>query len=318
MKFIYENFDTHIRRTCAIDKRYSSLGIKAFRGPISQDDRQRITVILNKTREIPADVLERFPKLRQIIVLGSEDWMVPAAISERVSVRTLEADRGVDVAELAIGLMITGLKYGKQSHRARVRALIARALSRPAEEISRSGHNWTQIRTKSIYGKKVGILGYGLIGRQIHRRLAGFSCEVQYHHRTRYTAEIEKRAGLQYSELPQLFTSSDVVFIQLPLTETTRNLVNHDILASANPRLVLVNCGRAAVVDKGALYRRLARRKMHFYAADVFWREPMPFFDRFRLLNNCYLTPHLAESLETPLPNIMDLAIEELRDERDY
>ena len=264
----------------------------------------QVTVIVNKTREIGERELRRFPALRGILVAGTEDWMVSfERRGSAVRVATMETDRGVDVAEHAVALMLVGLKrlhrLPRLDRRAPLRALRRVFFPRPATETT-GAQNWAGVVTEAAYGKRVGILGYGLIGREIHKRLAGFGTTVHYHCSTPYSHAIEEHISATYLPLAEMVHGCDIVFVQLPLTERTSGLIGADVLSDCKPGLMLVNCGRAGVIDPDALYTALRTGRVAYYGADVFWREPRPLLDRFRWLRSCYVTPHMAGSLAVP------------------
>ena len=142
-----------------------------------------------------------------------------------------------------------------------------------------------------------------MIGHQIQQRLKAFGADVFYNHSTRLSALIEKQLDIQFLDREQLFQDCDIIFVQLPLTTATENLITHKELAVAQPHLVLINCGRAAVINKAALSHALRSQQIGFYGADVFWREPMPLWDRFRVMRNVCITPHLSESVTDRIPH---------------
>jgi lactate dehydrogenase-like 2-hydroxyacid dehydrogenase len=184
-------------------------------------------------------------------------------------------------------------------HAAPLRALWRLLSPRPATETT-GAQNWTGVVTEAAYGKRVGILGYGLIGREIHKRLAGFGTTVHYHRATPYSRAVEERIGATYLPLAEMIRACDIVFVQLPLTERTSGLIGRDLLRDCKPGLLLVNCGRAGVIESDALYTALRAGRVAYYGADVFWHEPRPLLDRFRWLRSCYVTPHMAGSLAVP------------------
>ena len=223
-----------------------------------------------------------------------------------IKIQAADTDRGTDVAEVATLLMLIGLK--RLTERSRWHALRSpkrfyRQLMAPLASETIGGHNWTGASTLTAYRKRVGIVGYGLIGHQIHRRLEAFGAQVFYHHTRRFSHIIEERLGMQFLELPAMFRQCDIIFVQLPLTSTTQGLIGSPELTLAKSNLVLVNCGRAAVINKRALFQALKKKRVAFYGADVFWREPMPLWDRFRFMRNVYVTPHFSESEAGRVPH---------------
>ena len=279
---------------------------------LSAGDEPRVRIIVNKTREVSANTLEAFPHLKGICLNTTDRWMLTFDDGHpNITVHTVDTDRGTDVAEVALLLMLTGLKTltGRSRwHAFRSPTRFYRQLAAPVASETVGAHNWTGTSTRTAYRKKVGIVGYGLIGHQIQRHLKAFGAHVFYNHSTRFSALIEKRLDIQFLEREQLFRECDIIFVQLPLTAATENLIADKELAVAQPHLVLINCGRAAVINKAALSHALRTQQIAYYGADVFWREPMPLWDRFRVMRNVCITPHLSESVTDRIPHDRHIA----------
>lgn len=278
-----------------------------FTDTLSAGDEPRVRIIVNKTRELSANTLATFPHLAGICLNTTDQWMLSFdENTSPITVQTVDTDRGTDVAEVAVLLMLTGLKTlaaGARWHAFRSPTRFYRQLVAPTANETVGAHNWTGTSTLTAYRKKVGIIGYGLIGHQIHRRIKAFGADVFYNHPQRFSATIEQRLKIQFLDRKQLFQECDIIFVQLPLTATTEDLITNDELALARPHLVLINCGRAAVINKAAVSRALRTKCIAFYGADVFWREPMPLWDPFRLMQNVCITPHVSESVTGSIPH---------------
>jgi phosphoglycerate dehydrogenase-like enzyme len=228
----------------------------------------------------------------------SEDW--PATFDRSqypVLIRTADTNRGTEVAELALAHVLVGLKRLRQIPKVgSLRSFVRTLLPRTAGEAV-GAHNWMRMKTGTLYRKTVGIVGYGLIGHEIRRRLSGFGCEVDYFHSHRFSPVIESQLSITWSALEELFARADVVIVQLPLNDRTTACIDSAILRRARPGLVLVNCGRAGVIDRQALEQWLRFDRTAYYGADVFWKEPTPAWDRLRFRRNVFITPHMAESV---------------------
>jgi phosphoglycerate dehydrogenase-like enzyme len=279
---------------------------------LGAEDLRRVNWIVTKTRYIDDAFVSRFPNLSGIVVMSTETWMIHLKDARHVKVATIREDRGYEVAEHALMLLLAGLKRLTSTNVLRRRmspgALLSFLSSSTATE-TRGAHNWSDSVSGTIYRKNVGIVGYGLIGREIHRRLAGFGASISYFNRTRYPRAVEQTLGMTYLTLQKLFGCCDAILVQLPLSRDTKNLISGEILEAAKPNLVLVNCGRAGVIVEDALYGLLKRNGIAFYATDVFWREPISYFDRFRRLRNFLLTPHMAESLPDRKHDLFEQAV---------
>lgn len=311
MAIVFQNFYTNPSRIDEALQVYADHGLTMIDNPGDNDSR-RADWIVNKTRYVDDDFVREFHGLRGIVVLGTEPWMVDVSESRGITIEVIDEDRGYEVAEHALALLLAGLKRLPRASVLRrnlsLGGLRSFFVAPPASE-THGAHNWSGMVTDTLYRKNVGIVGYGLIGREIHKRLSGFGANVLYHHRTRYPETIERRLNMAFATLEDLFAACDAIFVQLPLSAGNVRLISADVLEKAKPNLVLVNCGRAAVIDEDALFRILRRNEIAFYATDVFWREPISFFDRFRRLDNCLITPHMAESLPGRQHNLLHQAV---------
>jgi lactate dehydrogenase-like 2-hydroxyacid dehydrogenase len=279
---------------------------------LGAEDLRRVNWIVTKTRYIDDTFVNQFPNLCGIVVMSTETWMIHLRDARHVKVATVCEDRGYEVAEHALMLLLAGIKRLTTTNILRrpvSRGALLSFLSSSAATETRGAHNWSEVVSGTIYRKNVGIVGYGLIGREIHRRLAGFGASIFYFHRTRYPRAVEQTLGMTYLPLQELFGCCDAILVQLPLSPDTENLISGEILESAKPSLVLVNCGRAAVIAEDAIYGVLKNNGIAFYATDVFWREPITYFDRFRRLRNFLLTPHMAESLPQRKHDLIEQAV---------
>src|SRR3712207_6029051 len=97
-----------------------------------------------------------------------------------------------------------------------------------------------QLRGVDVWGKRLGILGLGRIGRAVARRARGFGMEILYHNRSR-NEDAEQELGARYLELQDLFGESDFISIHTPLTDETRHLIGAEELERMKPTSVLVN-----------------------------------------------------------------------------
>ena len=296
---VYFNYEIHPRRWERLNTRLASLGSEfEFKRELTDDESRHVSMVVSKTRELDDAELSRFPALRALLLWTTEDW--PATFDRSrfpVTVRTAEISRGTEVAELALAHALVGLKRLRQIPRVGSLRSFARTLFPRTAGEAVGAHNWMRMKTGTLYRKTVGIVGYGLIGHEIRRRLCGFDCDVVYFHSRRYSGTIESRLRIDWRPLDEVFARSDVVIVQLPLNERTAGCVDSTVFRRARPGLVLVNCGRAGVIERRSLERWLRFDRSAYYGADVFWQEPMPFWDRMRFRRNVFITPHMAESV---------------------
>ena len=150
-----------------------------------------------------------------------------------------------------------------------------------------------------ILRKTVGIIGYGRIGREVATRAVGFGCKVIAANRSPITHKGDAIEVYPLAEVDRLLPRSDVVLIAAGLGPETRGLINARRLALMKPTALLINIGRAAIVDEEALYQALSSNRLGGAALDVWWQHWSPEHpDRrpsrypFHELSNVLMTPH--------------------------
>jgi glyoxylate reductase len=171
-----------------------------------------------------------------------------------------------------------------------------------AERLLRSG-GWEawgpmQLTGPDVWGKKLGIVGFGRIGQAVARRARGFDMEVLYHDQYR-NESAEKATGVRYVELDELLRTCDFISVHTPLTDETHHLIGTTELGRMKPEAVIVNTSRGPVVDEAALADALAEGRIFAAGLDVYENEP-EVHPKLLELENVVLAPHIGSaSVET-------------------
>jgi glyoxylate reductase len=178
---------------------------------------------------------------------------------------------------------------------------VARRLSE-GEQLARSGNwkgwNLDQLVGADIWGKTLGLVGFGRIGRAVARRALGFHMKVIYTDAVKAPDEVEKSLNAQFREMNSLLAESDFISLHVPLMPETRGLFDAPKFYRMKPTAFLINTSRGPVVEEAALVAALEAGKIAGAALDVYENEPFihPGLKR----PNVVLAPHLASaSLET-------------------
>jgi phosphoglycerate dehydrogenase-like enzyme len=189
--------------------------------------------------------------------------------------------------------------------------------------------NWNRINneipneispfSKGIYGSNIGIVGFGAIGKNIHKLLAGFECNFKIFSKNKKTDNLANTSFYSIDEFLQELYQIDFVFICIPLTNETKNLVNESFLGAMNKDSILINISRGEVINENDLYFSLYNKKIGFAGIDTWYNypskentSPYPSIkNNFHLLNNVILSPHRAGYAESGLFHLDD-AIENL------
>ena len=150
-----------------------------------------------------------------------------------------------------------------------------------------------------MYGKTLGVVGCGEIGRSVARRASGFNMRVLYHQRNRLQQEEEKQLNAEFVSLDKLLRESDFVTLHVPLTEETEYMIGNDEIALMKKTAYLIHTARGKVIDDYALVAALKEGRLAGAALDVYEEEPA-LTEGMTELDNLLLLPHIGSaSFET-------------------
>jgi len=170
------------------------------------------------------------------------------------------------------------------------------------DRLARSGAWWQwnldQLCGTDVWGKTLGIIGFGRIGRAVARRAAGFRMRVIYNSTTRAPADLERELNAEYLPRDQVLEQADFLSLHVPLRAETRGLIGPAELAKMKRAAFLINTTRGPVVQEAALVAALEQGTIAGAALDVFEREPL--ISEGLRRDNVVLAPHLGSaSVET-------------------
>ena len=145
----------------------------------------------------------------------------------------------------------------------------------------------------TLYGKTLGIVGMGKIGKAIARRALAFGMKVSYHNRKPLSESEASTYQATYHSLDSLLAVADVVSLSTPLTDATRHLMDARALGLMKPTAILVNTARGAVVDEKALIEALDKKIIAGAGLDVYEDEPNV-SPALLMMDQVVLMPHLG------------------------
>jgi len=239
------------------------------------------------TEKINEELLSVAPKLRIAanVAVGFDNIDVAACTKRGVAVTNTPGVLDETTADFAWTLLMA----------------VARRLSE-GEALARSGKwkNWDldQLVGTDVWGKTLGIVGFGRIGRAVARRASGFQMKVIYTDAQRAPAEVERALKAEFWEMNALLAESDFISVHVPLLPETRRLFDAPKFKRMKPTAFLINTSRGPVVDEAALVAALEGGQIAGAGLDVYENEPFihPGLKR----ANVVLAPHIASaSLET-------------------
>ncbi|MCX7839134.1 MAG: D-glycerate dehydrogenase [Anaerolineae bacterium] len=236
------------------------------------------------TDKIDAPLMDNAPRLKVIsnCAVGYDNIDVAAATERGIAVGNTPGVLTETTADFAFALLLAAARRVVE-----------------AERYTRAGKwkTWglTVLLGQDVFGATLGLVGLGRIGTAVAKRARGFEMRVLYYDPQR-RPEVETQLGITYADLDTVVRQADFLSIHTPLTETTRHLVNADLLRKMKKTAILVNTARGAVVDQVALYTALREGWIAGAALDVTDPEPIPLDDPLLTLDNCIITPHIASA----------------------
>ncbi|WP_420113028.1 NAD(P)-dependent oxidoreductase [Pseudactinotalea sp.] len=245
----------------------------------SDADDGRVVAIITQFFPLARDLLDRWPRLRAVATMraGTEN-IDQEALAQRGIAFAANAGRNANaVAEMTVALMLATLRDVGEGHR-QVRDGQWRPQPLP-------------LGLRELAGRRLGLVGYGAVGRFVQRRLAGFDLEVVVADPYLDPAQL---SGASLVPLDDLVATADVVSLHARTTPQTRGLIGAAQLAAMGSESILVNTARADLVDEPALVRELQSGGISGAGLDVFSVEPLPADHPLRSIRGVVLSPHLA------------------------
>ncbi|MBZ4664824.1 hydroxyacid dehydrogenase [Mahella sp.] len=237
-------------------------------------------IILRSKAKITRSIIEAAPKLKVISRTGAgyDNVDVQAATEHNVMVCNLPGINTVAVAEHTISLMLALLKQ------------------LPKMDLYVRNGQWgkrSEFISEEAFGKTIGIVGLGKIGREVM-----FRCKSMGMHVLVYDPYVEnalKDNDIRFcNDVETLFTQSDVITLHVPNIPENKKMVDEHLIRLMKPTAYIINTSRGEVIDQGALTSALKEHRIAGAGLDVFAQEPIEQDDPLLTLDNVILTPHAA------------------------
>lgn len=171
----------------------------------------------------------------------------------------------------------------------------------------------TGVTCNELYGKTVGLVGLGAIGRQVASYLNTFGAKVLYTDISRASMETERQLFLTYvPTFQELLPQVDILSLHCPLTPDNKEMLDADAISQMKEGTMVVNTARGKLIEPEALYSALRSGKIRAAALDVHYEEPIPQDYRFAKLDNVILTPHIGGLTYEAFSSMMHDAVENI------
>jgi len=263
-------------------------------GPVSEDmatlGEAEVLLIRSKTK-VTAELLEKAPNLKLVIRggVGMDNVDKAACKAKGVAAMNTPEASSVAVAELAMALMIAipnrlieahnGMKEGKFLKK--------------------------EIKRTELFKKTLGLIGIGRIGTEVAKRAAAFEMSV-----VGYDPFVKEHPVARMVSLDELLAKADYISFHTPLTDETKGMIDAAKIAKMKDGVILINTGRAKVLDENALADALKSGKVAAYGTDVWPSDPPPPECPILSAPNVLMAPHIGASSKENLLRIGDCVVD--------
>lgn len=262
-------------------------------------------LVSERVGAVDAEMIRAAPRLKLILRLGSMSHDIDLDAARRAGVPVCCWPQA-GVIRVAEHLVMQLLALSKKLREVEVLTREASArwgIGKRTDEDT-FAYNWTgRSAVEGLWQRRVGIIGFGEIGVELARRLAGWGVDIAYAKRRRLPQSVESELGLTYTEIDTLFSQSDFVVNLLPYFPQTDQILGAELFAKMKERAFFVSCGSGSVIDEAALADALRSGKLAGVALDTFEWEPIrpdnPLIAAANAGHNVLLTPHTAAGAAT-------------------
>lgn len=244
---------------------------------------------------ISKELLEGLGHLKYITLLTvGYDWVdVKAAQGLKIPISNVKGASSESVAEHTWGMVLDLAKRITEFNR---------------ETREKGAYKFGDYRGKEVYGKTLGIIGLGDIGKKVARIAKGFDMKVIGINKSGRPIE-----GIELVNLRTLLKNSDVVTVCVPVTPETENMISDEQIGLMKNGVILVNCAREAIVNKEAVIKAVNSGKVFGYGVETPIMKPIPEDDPYLKHPNIIVTPHNAFNTEDAEVKTYDMVVKNIQ-----
>ena len=244
---------------------------------------KNVHAIIAGTELYNSSILTHAKNLKLIcrIGVGTDNIDLTFCKKNNIKVVTSKIDLSIGVAEQTLSLIFAGLKR----------------ISYFDKSIKLG--KWKKKYTRLLFGKKIGIIGFGKIGKKIYQLTKPFNLEYFYNDKIK-----RNFSDLKFISIKGMFEKCDIITVHLPFNKNTHNIINKKVFPKKNSKIILVNTSRGQVINEKDLINFLYKNKQSFAGLDVFQKEP--YEGKLKKLDNSILTPHVS-GYSFELRNLMEI-----------
>ena len=290
VEILKKNFDVTVNKSL-------SLNHNELKKIISNFD---ILIVRNKT-QVNKEILENASSLKFIgrLGVGLDNIDTEYCRNNNIHVQPATGMNADSVAEYVINSSLSLLKNVPLMH----------------QETSLGNWPRTSISSRELNGKIFGLMGFGLIAKKVSTLAKIFNA-----HLIAYDPFIDSSIANEFNiklvDINEIFEKADVISIHLPLTPTTKDLLNYDAFTKMKKQPIIINSSRGSIINEDDLLRAYDEKLISGFALDVYETEPAPkiFLNSIKDNTNCILTPHIAGVTEESNIRVSDFIVNSVKE----
>ncbi|CUS79337.1 D-3-phosphoglycerate dehydrogenase [Candidatus Kryptobacter tengchongensis] len=256
---------------------------------ITKDEIKRIindyvALIVRSGTRVTADIINEAKNLKIIGRAGAgvDNIDVDAATRRGIIVMNTPGGNTISTAEHTMSLILA----------------LARNIPQACEDLKSGNWNRKKFIGVELYGKTIGIIGLGRIGREVAIRCKAFGMNVIGYDPV-VSSEVARKFGVELvAELDEIYRRSDFITVHVPLNEETRGMIGKNELLKCKRGVRIINCARGGIIDEMALLEAIESGHVAGAALDVFSEEPPPKDHPLIKHPKVIVTPHLGAATE--------------------
>lgn len=225
--------------------------------------------------------------------VGIDNIEISEATKKNIFVTNTPNANIISAAELTIGLMIAA----------------ARNISIADNSLKNKEWSRSEFTGIELYGKQLGLVGFGKVARLVSERLQSFGMKVVFYDPfVESSTEVEQKLNLN-----ELLETSDFVSLHVPKTDETKNLISKDKLSIMKSNAIIINASRGGVIDEDAVFELVNQNKLFSAGFDVYENEP-PNLDKESINSKAITLPHLGASTKEAQQRTGKEVVENIKD----
>ncbi|URZ03654.1 D-2-hydroxyacid dehydrogenase [Clostridium felsineum] len=259
-------------------------------------------ILTNKTI-LTNEVLHKLPKLKYIGVLATGYNVVDLEFAKEkgIIVTNIPAYSTQSVVQMSMALLLEVCCHVGE-HNISVKK---------GEWQNCADFTYLKYPMIELYGKTIGLIGYGSIGKSMQRAAEALGMKVIVN--TPHPDKKLESETMKFASLEDLFKEADIVSLHCPLKEENKEMINKDSIKKMKEKVIIINTARGGLINEEDLYTALKTGKVYAAAVDVVSTEPINKNNLLLKAENCIITPHIAWATSEARRRLMNIAVHNLK-----